>query len=195
MLCLAPLLAGGLLGADMYAQEFEFASMLIVEDGTKVPDANTLIDAAMVADHALLVGNLAWAVSTNSLREQAIFRAMRWFSSLEARMKGSRTYVDQELAFPRYGVFAYGREILSNQIPKELKQALMEAAMLELSTPDALQPTQASGQIKAERKWLDGVGGRDVEYFAPPAIGAISRPKVMQLILPFLNGVGTWAAH
>lgn len=169
--------------------------MLILEDGTKVANANTLITMAMVSSHATLVGNTAWDATTDTLREQAIYRAMRWFSTLETRMKGRRSWEDQELAWPRYGVFAYGREIAWNVIPKELKQALMEAALLEQATPDALQPAQNTGTIRSEKKWLDGVGGKETEYATPPSFGAISRPKIMQLVSPFLNSSGFLLQH
>lgn len=169
--------------------------MLILEDGSKVADANTLITAAMVADHATLVGNLQWALASDATKEQAIYRVMRWFGSLEPRMKGQRTWTDQELAWPRAGVWAYGREIANNHIPKELKQALMEGALLELATPDALQPSQITGHVRSEKKYLEGVGGKETEYFAAPPIGAISRPKIVQLMAPFLNPAGVWAAH
>lgn len=164
--------------------------MLILEDGTKVTDANTLITSAMVDAHATLIGNTAWAAGSDTAKEQAIYRAMAWFASLEPRMKGCRSWTDQELAWPRTGVCAYGREIDYNVIPKELKQALMEAALLEFSSPDALLPAQVTGSVSREKKWLDGVGGKETEYATPAGFGAVTRPKVMRLIAPFLNSQG-----
>lgn len=195
MLCLAPLGAGGLLNAWGDGFLPTIPSMLTKEDGTNVANANTLVLIADVSAHATEIGNTAWSAATSVAQEQAILRAMRWFRTRESMMKGVRTYSDQVLAYPRTGVWAYGREIKFNEIPVELIQALSEAALLEQATPDALQPT-LEGNIKRIRQKVDGVGEKEREYFGSGQIGATSKPKVMKLIAPFLEiGSGEWTAH
>lgn len=198
MLGLAPLAGGGLLSAVGLFISIGpgYQSMLILEDGGTrggVANANTLITAAMVDAHAVLVGNSAWAAATDSQKETAIYNIMRWFKGLEPRMKGCRTWENtQKLPWPREGVWAYGREMPYNVIPDELKEGLMEAALLQQATPDALQPSQEFN-IRRQRKKLDGLE-KETEYFGPGSIGAVSRPRVMQLITPFLGQQASWSA-
>lgn len=197
MLGLAPVAGGGIISAIGLFITTTYETMLTQETGLVnggVVGANTLITRAEVSAHALLVGNTAWDLTTELLQEQAIYRVMRWLSSLEHRMKGCRSWpTTQELSFPRTGVFAYGREIDYNVIPKELKQGLYEAALLEQATPDALSASRETN-IKRIKKKLDGVGEKETEYFGPGSVGDVSRPKVMTLIDSFLTGGSTWEA-
>lgn len=199
MLGLSPLAGGGILSAvGLFISTTPYETMLTQETGLVdggVTDANTLIIRSEVAAHAVLVGNSAWATAIETEQEQAIYRAMRWFASLEHRMKGCRSWpTTQELPYPRTNVFAYGREIDYNAIPKELKQGLYEAALLEQATPDAMSPSQETN-IKRIKKKLDGVGEKETEYFGPGSVGAVSKPKVLGLINGFLtSGNSGWEA-
>lgn len=200
MFGLAPLCGGGLLGAyaNFLALE-DYVSMLIIEDGQTeggVPDANSLITLAEVSAHATLIGNTTWAAAASDLiREQAIGRVMRWLSSREAVLLGSRTWpTTQFLAYPRTGVCINGRRVESDEIPRELKEALYEASLLELDTPDALMATRQASNIKRLKKKLDGVGEKETEYFGSHTAKS-SYPKVMQLFAPFMNAsTGVWEA-
>lgn len=199
MLGLSPLAGGGVISAvGLFINVTPYETMLTQETGLVtggVTGANTLITYAEVSAHALLVGNTAWDLTTELLQEQAIYRVMRWFASLEHRMKGCRSWPEtQELPYPRTNVFAHGRQIKYNAIPKELKQGLYEAALLEQATPDAMSPSQETN-IKRIKKKLDGVGEKETEYFGPGSVGAVSRPKVLGLINGFLNsGNSGWEA-
>lgn len=198
MLGLAPLTGGGLLSAVglFIDTSAGYVSMLILEDGGTtggVANANTLITSAMVDTHATLVGNTAWAGATDTEKEQAIYRSMRWISGQEPRMKGHRTWpTTQELPLPRTGVWAFGRQIEYNAIPKEFKQALMEGALLEQSKVDALQPS-LEHNIKRQRKKLDGME-KETEYHGSGSVGSVSYPRVMELLAPFLENQSGWDA-
>lgn len=196
MLGLAPLTNGGLcLAIGFFLTPAEYESMLIIEDGQTsggVANANSLITYSEVSAYATLVGNTAWAAATELAQEQAIYRVMRWFRSKERSMKGRRTWTTQALAYPRQGVWAYGREIDYNEIPLELKQALMEGALLEQATQNILQPSRETN-IKRIRKKLDGME-KEIEYDGPGEVGAISLPTVNQLMSDFLESNSSWQA-
>lgn len=191
MLGLRPIGANPLAGFIRPFGLVGYNKMLTIEDGTIVANANSFVSIADVVAHADLVGNTAFALATSAAQEQAIYRAMRWIKSLESRMKGCRVNEAQALSWPRYDVYAYGRIINSNIIPIELKEAVMEAALLEQATPDALQPS-LEGNIKRLRKKLDGVGEKETEYFGAGKVGQINYPKIIGLIQPFLQNNQSW---
>jgi len=55
--------------------------------------------------------------------------AMDYLFSVEHKLKGGRTSYEQELPYPRIGVCANNRIYKSNEIPKAVKNAMMELAM------------------------------------------------------------------
>ena len=81
---------------------------------------------------------------------------------------------DQTLDWPRYDVRDdEGREIASDEIPKQLKNAVAEYAHRQLTVQDGLQPDEPdTGAVKKQRDKVDvvetedwGVGGLPVHEY------------------------------
>lgn len=159
---------------------------LIIEDGTGKPDADAYLALADVAAYAEANG-LAWAPSDDAAGEGAIRRATRFIdTTYRARFPGypSRGRA-QALEWPRLNAFVeragqrvqwlaypagYGPDgptspvmdlIPSNEIPREIKAAVSEAAIRELAKPGSLAPDlKRGGAIKSA-----GAGSARVEFF------------------------------
>ena len=78
-------------------------SILVIEDGTMVTDANSYISSAFADTWHANHGNVAWAaIATQDLKEQAILRAMNILESKYLGVwKGWRYNVTQALSWPR----------------------------------------------------------------------------------------------
>ena len=115
------------------------------------------------AYHATRLHNTAWTGATTATKEAAIIWATRNFETLE--WKGWMTVADQNLQWPRTGVFRNGNEVLdasesalyyniifdSATIPTFLKEATAEAAMwLIASDTTAPVGTEGFSRIKAD---------------------------------------------
>lgn len=99
---------------------------LIIEDGTIVANANTVVTDDEYVDYAsargLTIGGFGGA------REIELILAMDYLKSIETSMRGTRTESTQSLPEPRQNVYLYGAIIGSNTVPQEYKNAQMEAA-------------------------------------------------------------------
>lgn len=112
---------------------------LIVEDGSIVSGANTVINdafyVAYAADRGLTIGADATA------REKELILAMDYLFSIEDRMKGTRVSVDQTLPEPRDNVYIFGNLFASDDIPIQYKNAQAEAAAYSNSQPLLINET------------------------------------------------------
>lgn len=171
-------------------------TMLIIEDGSIVSeadgdddDANAYVDADDVTAFALLNG-LTWSPSTEALGEQAIIRSMLYVESFETQFAGSRVSELQVLSWPRaYVPNAMKTDYLaSDAIPKGIKYAVCEGAVIELASPNALLSASKSmtGGMTRQRKKI-GPLETDVEY---SDIGLSSNATIFErfnaLLSPFL---------
>lgn len=104
---------------------------LVIEDGSgSDPLANSYIDpgfffAFFEGRYGVDEGNL----NLNDIEEdkvnRAIVRATDFFESLEYRMKGDRSYIDQPLSWPRRRVIILsGISVSSTTIPNDIKKTL-----------------------------------------------------------------------
>lgn len=137
---------------------------LIVEDGSGLANAESYVSVAAAAAYAEARG-LTFPDSPDEPAEQALRRATTW---LDGRYRGSfpgtRTNRrEQALEWPR--INAYDRAcppnyIDKNEIPVEIVNATIEAAIRELAEPGALSPDVVAGQIEKRIK----VEGIEIEY-------------------------------
>lgn len=126
--------------------------MLVVEDGTirdGTVDAYTSIadaDAFIARWH----NDTAWSGATDAEKERSILRATRFVDTY--KFMGQRTDPDQALAWPRAWIGAIdGKVIASNEIPREIKEATIEAAMRD-NNGESLFVDHDGGTIKRQRR-------------------------------------------
>ena len=171
----APLAGGGLLlGPQFFIIDYGYITMLTIEDGSIVSvangsptDADSYVDIAFVTTYATRYG-ATWDTGDPLANEQAILRAMLYVESFEYSFCGYRVSDLQVLSWPREGVInARGSAYLpSNAIETGLKNAVAEAAIIEMSSPGTLlTPSLTSTQVVKRLKQKVDVLEKEVEYF------------------------------
>ena len=171
--------------------------MLIVEDGTGLPNAEAYASVATADEYFAKRGFTSWTTITDDEKEQALRRAADYMQQVyRMRWKGTRVKADQGLDWPRIyvvredyyvtnaaipdsitGEFYYP----SDEVPKEVINANIELAFKAASgdlSPDLTQ--------KVIREKVDVL---EVQYdqFSPQY--AIYR-AIDNLLVPFLISVG-----
>ena len=103
-------------------------TQLIIEDGTSPTGANSYVtDEEFKAFTDL---NNYSVPATQPDREALLSRAYLFINqTYESRLQGCRSNQDQTGCFPRNGVIAYGAYLASNEIPQDLKNAQIAAAL------------------------------------------------------------------
>lgn len=144
---------------------------LNVETGAGSSTSDSYASLADAAEYASARG-LTFAITGDdeALAEQALRRATTWLDGYTlSRLPGLRTNLrDQALQWPRVGVVdREGNAIESDEIPTEIINACIEAAVREKASPGSLSPDVTPGQI-AKRERVEGV--IDVEYFGTGSI-------------------------
>jgi len=110
-------------------------------------------------------------------------KAMDYLDTLDARWQGERTDHEQELAWPRSGVFVNGRELDSATVPAAIERAQMMLAILAMSM-DLLPAIKAqqSGAVTAK-----SVGDVSLSYGNGSSNMAPLFPAVATLLGPYLR--------
>jgi len=122
---------------------------LIVEDGSAVPDAESLASVAFADAYHASRGNVSWANLSEEVKEQLLRKATDYVVAKYAgNWASSPVYVSQALPFP---AVAYGATV-----PVLVQQAVAELALIARTTP--LMPTVTRGKKKVK------VGPLEVEY-------------------------------
>jgi hypothetical protein len=158
---------------------------LIVEDGSNVPNANTIISVSDVRSYASLRGyNLS---STDSVLEGYIIRFMDWLYSLEGRLNGYRTYEGQSVLFPRSNMFLYGFALDDDTIPVNAKNAGCEYVLLLENGIDPMLTSDKTveGVIREktpdfERQYSDKSKSMGNVSYALPTVMTQLRPLLKQ---------------
>lgn len=137
---------------------------LTVEDGTVVTGAESYVSVADAAAYASARG-LTFTSSPAEDAEEALRRATQWIdAAYGSRFTGTRTSGrSQPLQWPRSDATdAEGEEIASDEIPVEIINATIEAAIREQASPGILTPDmERSGAIKSVK-----AGSVAIEYGA-----------------------------
>ncbi|WP_306150736.1 DnaT-like ssDNA-binding protein [Roseovarius sp. MMSF_3281] len=128
---------------------------LTVEDGTGLSNANAFVSLAEFKAFCDLRGH---SYTTDPLIEQAIVRATDFMSNSWAwdgfKRKGrGNADGEQALAFPRTDlVDRDGYAVPYDSVPQEIKDATIEVARVELTTPGAMTPTYTPHErVKSEK--------------------------------------------
>lgn len=178
--------------------------MLTIEDGSIVSiadgdpaDADSYVDIAYVTTYATRYG-ATWVTTDPLANEQAILRAMLFVESGEAMFCGSRVSPLQVLSWPRNYVWnAAGTAYLANNaIPPGLKNAVAEAAIIEMTSPGTLLASALTSSATVKRLFEKvDVLEQETEYFE----GAVSTKrarfeKLFAWLKPFLCNAGGFMA-
>lgn len=130
---------------------------LVIEDGTIVDSANSFVTEAEA---------IAWAAARGVTiapgeGDKLAALAMDFIVSVEDKLAGVRTDPEnQELPYPRTGVLLYSAELLSNGIPKTLKQAQMQLMLDAHNGVPLLADDLAEAAIQKEK-----AGPLETTYF------------------------------
>lgn len=154
---------------------------LIIEDGSIVVGAQSVVTAAEMLTYANLRGLTVPSVEAD--REKLLILAMDYLKSIENRMKGTRTDVDQELPEPRQNVWLFGETFDANTIPEEYKNAQIEAAIA--ANTQSLLLNESSQNVKKEK--LDVL---EIEYVDGGSWSIARLDRVNAAIEPLLISGG-----
>lgn len=127
--------------------------MLIVETGIGIADANSYVSLEEANAYHALYNNLDWAATDEEL-EQALILATRSIDLLYGPKYISYKRVDSisPLLFPRYSFYDNNFQLIGQTtIPKCLKQAVCQLALMQLLGEDILPLASADGNIKMGR--------------------------------------------
>ena len=154
---------------------------LTVEDGTNIPNANTLVSEAYADAYFLLRGISSWAALTTAEKEASIIRSMDYLSSMS--WIGTRTYDDQTLCFPRtFYIFIDGvYKTYSDTIPEDILKAQCEGALRESIEQGSLTPDKTRDDYIIMKK-IDVI---ETEW-ANPSIISTSFESINKAIKPYL---------
>lgn len=103
------------------------AVLVIVEDGSNVPDANAFVSVSDVKTYAEQRG--LTLPTTDDEVASLIIRSTDYINSKECEFQGVRTYPTQELSWPRTGVTLNCLDWPVDAIPKALKAATVMMAV------------------------------------------------------------------
>lgn len=119
--------------------------ILIPEDGTGVPNANTYATRAQADEyHEGRLHGSTWTAATPESKDQALVSATRYLDTLT--WEGERISIDQALAWPRTGAVWDGHEVPDTMLPRPVRDATIELARLLLDSD--LQAEQDSDNVK-----------------------------------------------
>lgn len=151
---------------------------LTVEDGTGLADADSYFATATADAYHTGLGNTAWTALGTPAKESAARRGTSYVDRHYAgRWPGARVNGrTQRLAWPRTDVEdSDGEEVADDEVPAEVVEAAMLAALREGVSPGSLAPDEiATAVVKKET-----VGPLSVEY----AVGtsASAQPVVTEI--------------
>lgn len=157
---------------------------LIVEDGTGIANAESLVTVAFMDTYHAERGNTLWAPISNDRKEQLARKATEYLTATYyGAWIGVAAYTGNNLPFPRkpteprhYGLYELG-------VPLEVKRAVAELALIADTVP-LLPATIARGKKKVK------VGPIEVEYDgnSPTQTKFVSASL---LIVPYLRPIAT----
>lgn len=159
---------------------------LITEDGSGLANAESYVSVSDAAAYAAARG-LTFPASPTDKAEQALRRATAWLDGrYRSRFPGQRKNGrDQALEWPRvYACDRDGNEIASDEVPVEIVNATIEAAVREMAAPSSLSPDVTPGKVKKRAK-VDTI---EVEYAVGTGTAYDQRP-VVSVIDGILSGL------
>jgi len=133
--------------------------MLILEDGTGKPDAETYASVEEANAYHLARGNDVWATISQERKEQLLRTSADYITYIFGpSFIGIRAVPGQALAWPRTTLYDLGY-LFSLAVPVQIKEAQIEFALINHTTP--LMPNSSGGFPKQKVV----VGPIEVEYY------------------------------
>lgn len=144
-------------------------SLLIVEDGSGVPDANVYSTLDAFKAYTPLGGISIPTSADDTALEKALIRGTAYIEGAYSyRWPGYRVTQMQGLSWPRYEAWDTDGYALVG-IPKSVKYACFEAALIELVEPGALtEALEHGGMITREK-----VGNLETGYASGAPVGIV----------------------
>jgi hypothetical protein len=163
--------------------------MLIIEDGTGKPDAESYATAEDLAAYALKRG--AAVPADEAGREVLLVKAMDKLGEYDARWLGCRASSTQALAWPRRDVWLNGCRFPLNSVPRELQYAQLAFA-IEAKTNDLQKTVTPQDTGPVVEKTVDGAV--TVKYANPGKVLPVSAfAKAETLVAVLLKRGGLFA--
>ena len=154
---------------------------ITVEDGSIISGANSYVSLAEARAYATA---RAKALPTDDTALSALLiTSIDYLEGQRARYQGSKVSAEQELQFPREGVYIDGIELAPTVIPSILKQAQIRLAM-EANAGVTLMPTRSGGFVKKEE-----VGPIVTEYSEKVGVSVEPEITAVEALLAPLFGV------
>lgn len=169
----------------------------VVEDGTGLHDANSLVSVEYADEYFLDRAIPKWGTLTLAIRRAALLQASAYVAT-QYNFKGQRLYPDQGTPFPRVGVTdEFGNT--PNGVPKCVKQVTCELAIRASSGALIQDPAIDEGgrpvkmkqlRVGTLHKTIEFAGNGDIlEMSRYPAVDALMCPWLIQQETKFTNGV------
>lgn len=157
---------------------------VIVEDGSIVPSANSLVS---VADYALEADSFGVVITGDE--EVHLLTAMEFINAQESALIGSRVSRDQGTAYPRNNLVVEGWLWLSSEIPRQAQQLQIALAIDINEGIDLYNPPEPTNKtVKRERV----EGAVEVEYAVKESsvkTSRYSRSRALLSVLTRNNGL------
>jgi len=159
---------------------------IIIEDGSIVENANSLVTRAEAIAYALTFGiTLADEVATDVY----LIKAMQYFYSIENQLKGYRVDRDQTLPYPRSGIIINGFAWESDEIPTEAKTAQLELIIDLSQSVDIYNRSFSKGVVLEEA--VDGAVSRKYADTTTKSLSSnVIKTRATEALKPLLNNVG-----
>ena len=156
---------------------------LVVEDGNGLADAESYVSAADATDHVNKWRDSAdWNGASEADKERALRRATRFVNA--HRFIGFRAFEKQALDWPRAHVgYVDGQEIFSDQVPRRIREATIEAAIRDIEGDDLLTDHD-SGTVRRLSQQVGSLS-QTTEFAAPRKAGR-QYEAINALLKPFL---------
>ena len=123
---------------------------MILENGSGISNADSYCSIEEADQYNEGRGNIKWLFSIKSEKEASLVRACDYIEKAYGELwLGSKCTETQRLSYPRFGITDSGK----NQIPRWLKEAQCEGALLELEDTGILSWDESEGgRLTKERE-------------------------------------------
>lgn len=159
---------------------------IIIEDGSIVENANSLVTRAEVIAYA---ANYGVTLTDDTETDIYLLEAMKYISFIDEKLKGTRVSRAQTLPYPRYGLIIRGFAWGSDEIPTEAKIAQQELAIDLKAGLDLYNRLNEKGPVIEER-----VEGAVTRKYADRSIKSMAdgeiKTRATEALKPLLKNVG-----